>query len=549
MIRWVNILLTPTVVVVGFMAPNLLNHYHRCTSTTDTLLHPSCQYLHSSVISPSTILTLTEDSMMSRLSPDEELKEHHPDQAAEEDSTAGLDLEGLCRKLNASPKHSIRFESTPDDGVRGVYLNHAVKRGDIILSVPLSSCLTDDSVPSWMAKYLESNEDHDAFHPSGWAIRLASRWMDMKVKDAKGDLDPGYAFWLSLMPPADHLRASLPVHWLQDTIQNARCTALEVSVSSAQLARAEAIDDLADAMWNYYYHHHDQKQNGGHHHHHSYQDRASESQSVETIRTLCDEALDIVQTRSCRLERTANGGRSFGPPIRALVPIFDMINHGSAKCRGEFGANANFGLEGGGIMMDNDDVDDHARVVVRAMRDLRAGEEILIDYGASARPAWKCLLSYGFVPRYNRIPAPGETMVEEDIDDDDDDDENIAEVYMDGVRYEVGPSSIPVDMVAAAAVSIMADSGVLNGHEALDDDVALTPDVSMKLARRISDVAYHLLLEPEQDMYDDHPAATPTPFQVISNRLAAALRWSDHRVLMACAWELMDAATEETSYL
>ena len=137
-------------------------------------------------------------------------------------------------------------------------------------------------------------------------------------------------------------------------------------------------------------------------------------------------------------------------------------------------------------------------------------------------------------------------MVEDDIDDDD---ENIAEVYMDGVRYEVGPSSIPVDMVAAAAASIMADSGVFNGHEALDDDVALTPDVSMKLARRISDVAYHLLLEPEQDMYDDHPAATPTPFQVISNRLAAALRWSDHRVLMACAWELMDAATEETSYL
>jgi tetratricopeptide (TPR) repeat protein len=45
---------------------------------------------------------------------------------------------------------------------------------------------------------------------------------------------------------------------------------------------------------------------------------------------------------------------------------------------------------------------------------------------------------------------------------------------------------------------------------------ALTPEVALKIARRVSDVAYQLLLEPERDMDNGHPTATPTTFQVIS---------------------------------
>jgi hypothetical protein len=182
-------------------------------------------------------------------------------------------------------------------------------------------------------------------------------------------------------------------------------------------------------------------------------------------------------------------------------------------------------------------------LVVRATADLRAGEEVLIDYGESARPAWKCLLSYGFVPQYNRIPSPGEST-----DDDDDDDENLAEVYMDGARYEVGPSSIPVEMVAAATASMYGPPDLEMG-ELEEIEITLSPEVALRIARRLSDVAYHLLLEPERDMYDDHPAATPTPFQVMSNKLASSLRWSQHRILLACALGLREFATEANSYL
>jgi hypothetical protein len=152
------------------------------------------------------------------------------------------------------------------------------------------------------------------------------------------------------------------------------------------------------------------------------------------------------------------------------------------------------------------------------------------------------LLSYGFVPQYNRIPGPGESTA-----DDDDDDENEAEVYIDGVRYEVGASSVPVEMVAAAsALGYMPD---FRESEPEQPEISLTPEIALRLARRISDVAYQMLLEPERDMYDDHPAAVPTPFQVISNRLAASLRWSQHRVLLTCALGLGQFAADEDSFL
>ena len=42
-----------------------------------------------------------------------------------------------------------------------------------------------------------------------------------------------------------------------------------------------------------------------------------------------------------------------------------------------------------------------AKPAVRATCDIAEGEEVLIDYGDSARTAWRCLTSYGFVPEYD----------------------------------------------------------------------------------------------------------------------------------------------------
>jgi hypothetical protein len=115
---------------------------------------------------------------------------------------------------------------------------------------------------------------------------------------------------------------------------------------------------------------------------------------------LINNALDIFQTRSCRLE-SGFDGISFGPPHRrVLASGFDFINHG-ASVSWEAGANVTLAMKGG-------------ELVVRATR--RSPY-----YGDSTRPAWKCLLNYGFGPHFSRIPIPGDPPADER------DDANLAE--------------------------------------------------------------------------------------------------------------------------
>jgi hypothetical protein len=180
--------------------------------------------------------------------------------------------------------------------------------------------------------------------------------------------------------------------------------------------------------------------------------------------------------------------------VRCVVPIFDMINHSNNP-------NAEF-------LLQND------ALVVKALSSLEIGEQILIDYGASARPAAKCLASYGFIPEYSS-----------------DDDSATAEVYLDGVRYEVGPSSIPEDMVTALMID--------DPHSFLDEAV-LTPEIAIRLARRLADVSLQLLLDPVGDEQDD---ATAT--NLLSIHLAKSLRSYQHRVLNSCSLGLEDWAVEQ----
>ena len=459
-------------------------------------------------------------------------------------------LSQLYNLLQAEPKDLIRFEDEGSSGVRGMYLNHSVKNGEIILKLPLSSCLTDDRPPSWLHDEVKND-------PHRWATRLAASWADLHLKnklaaggknsdndddnndnDNSQQVDEGHAVWSSLLPDPEYLRASLPVHWPETTVLNARSTALELAVDSAFFARAEAVDDLFRGF---------QRSPYAEIFSNNDDDDSKDGMDMDmdmSMNELAHHALDMIQTRSCRLEEKHalddDDNENRVEYRRVLAPIFDFINHGSQNAA-TGSANAYFALEEEeqqSTESSSSSSNIEKYLVVRSMKDISQDEEVKMDYGGSARPAWKCLLSYGFVPEYKR------TM------DNADGGENLAEVYMKGVRYEVSDDSVPIDMVADATPLQWLedeDDQQTNDTNATPPELVLTPDIALRIAERIADAAYYLLLEPEQILDDsDSKEVPPTPFEVISKQLAASLRWSQHRILLTCAAGLTQFAKENS---
>mmetsp|Transcript_16095 Transcript_16095/g.19656 ORF Transcript_16095/g.19656 Transcript_16095/m.19656 type:complete len:538 (+) Transcript_16095:94-1707(+) len=445
-------------------------------------------------------------------------------------------LRELCQYLKVTPLESLYLGSSSGDGERGVYLNQSVRENDTLMKIPLSSCIRDDSPPTWYDTFKSSHRvdvDDDNFHynPSKWATRLAASLFALQTNT--DDNDAGYKNddvligqrkWLDMMPDEDLLHASLPVHWSEDIISYAKCTALELSVDQSYFAREETISNLISAI-------------------HESDDEMKDKVEKEQydLEKKFSNALDIVQTRSCRVERL--DGLQLCPSLRVLAPIFDFINHGSRHHYGEGSANAYFGLEG-------EDDDDDLSLVVRARRDIEKDEEVIIDYGASARPAWRCLSSYGFVPNY-RITSPDDEL------DEDEDDESVAEVFMEGGRYEVGSHSVPSEMVEAAYAALLEQKQGLRAFEEMDAEVdnsngtALTPDVALRIAKRVSDVAFQLLIDPSSSDEDQIEVKQRRENDLdpksIAEYLAASLRRSQHQVLLACAIGLRDYAARSSS--
>ena len=505
--------------------------------------------LHSSVVSP-------RRADVGRGIDDDNIDDADADcerENLEEDlRTQQEQLSELFNLLHAEPQDLLRFETEDSSGVRGLYLNRSVKSGEIVLKIPLDSLLTDDESPSWLDDGVKND-------PRRWATRLAASWIELHLKDQQLDNDDdddddatttnnnnnnidssfqegsykGHRVWSALLPDPEYLRASLPVHWPETTVLNARSTALELAVDSAYFARAEAVNDLVHGMQgcSHYLDMFSSNNNN--------RDDDNEDDEVavqKRMHQLAHHALDLVQTRSCRLEDEDGASDS----RRALAPIFDFINHGS---RNTASANAYFALEREQEQQQVPPSDIKREfLVVRSMQDISQDEEVTMDYGASARPAWKCLLSYGFVPEYKRTTTDAESGGE-----------NLAEVYMKGVRYEVADDSVPIDMVADATPTPWVDEDDSDDPES-NKNIALTPDIALRIGERIADAAFYLLLEPEQildehDESEDDPenANPPTPFEVISKQLAASLRWSQHRILLTCAAGLTHFAKEHTT--
>lgn len=465
-------------------------------------------------------------------------------------------LERMCKLFKAEPVDNIYLST---GGERGVCLNRSVRAGDAILSIPISSCFRDDEPPRWYERTAASSSaadeidggenditNYERYNPSAWAARLAASVLDMELNNGGAeeevadtainhDLKLGREIWQSMLPDKDILHASLPVHWGEEVLATSKCTALEMAVDSAYFARASAVADLSGELKQAKM---DSKDDDGdatgvdtgttEETLQRTRDDDDELDIVKDMQRICHDALDLVQTRACRVERTCDDGVQWGPPLRILAPIFDFINHGSSRTTGgEGSANASFGIENK-LMCNMQD----AKLVVRARRDIVEGEEVLIDYGDSATPAWRCLTSYGFVPEYD----PNAQVVDEEHV------ENVAELWMNGLRFEVDTQSVPFDLVEVAATQAMLedsseddDCNTSNGGE--EDGGTLTPFVARAIAKRAVDAAFNLITEPEMV---DSEQVWDSPEFVQSMSLAALLRWSQHKVLLAFAENLTE---------
>jgi len=190
------------------------------------------------------------------------------------------------------------FRATPTDllylssqtgGERGVCIYSSVEKGDVILSIPISSCFRDDEPPKWFEGDDDGGDDHDInrYNPSGWASRLAAILLDHEFSnknsaDLLDSLEIGRETWKSMLPDRNILRASLPVHWSEEFLSNTKCTALELAVDSAYFARANAVMQLQEELKQALF--------------------EEENVDDDFLRQKCGDALDIVSVRHERFE-------------------------------------------------------------------------------------------------------------------------------------------------------------------------------------------------------------------------------------------------------
>ena len=388
-------------------------------------------------------------------------------------------LQELCDGLEIATELSVGEDS---DGIRGLYVDASsddIAEGSPILTIPLSSCLRDDEPPSWFQRDAEEENSSDTYSAgSEWATRLAASLIDLRLLKPTSDQ---LSDWISMLPDATNLRASLPIHWPSDVLQSAKCQPLELAVDSAYFGRANAVMDLSEAL----------KEVG---------ESGINQYSDDKLTRLCHDALDIVQTRTCRVNLGDEEGHEV--QLRLLAPVFDLLNHGPS-------ANAGFALEA--------DADGKSVLVVRAVRAIARGEEVFISYGdSSTTPAWKCLLSYGFVPNLDIA-----------------DERNTVELVVDGARANVGADNVPFELAEAAAAAL-ADA---EGRVLKETDEIFTSEVARRIAKRAAEEASDVTSKE-----DGKISASSDENVAISISLAQALRISQRRVLESWSSSLLSFA-------
>ena len=119
---------------------------------------------------------------------------------------------------------------------------------------------------------------------------------------------------------------------------------------------------------------------------------------------------------------------------------------------------------------------------------------------------------------------------------------------------QVGPSFVPVEMVEASVIAIAEEQTSVIDQRMTDitfddfgDASLLTPDVAIPIAKRLSEVAFQLILEPGAELESEThgEAKDVAAAEVVAAELAANLRWSQFNVLLSCADAMREYASEE----
>lgn len=298
-------------------------------------------------------------------------------------SSAFRELDAI---VNTAPTKDLLDLRTAGTGAyRGVHVRQDVATGDILLRIDLNEhCICDDDfLPDWCSTATAAAPtENNTKQQQQWVVRLAAILLDAYLSPEKHKVQQ---LWFSLLPDAQQLRSSLPIHWSEEAVRSTLCRPLEMAVDSMFFTRQHAVEALWTAL------------------------REARPQQPLNVQWL-DDILDLVQTRVCQLQPQTSDGTST-TTLRCFAPVFDCINHHPLQ------ANAAFGVD-----------DSTKYLMVTAKRDIRANEEVFIHYGStSTQPAWKCLLSYGFF-----VPGP--------------DEEDLVPIDDDG-SYAVGRTGVPPELL------------------------------------------------------------------------------------------------------
>lgn len=218
---------------------------------------------------------------------------------------------------------------------RGLFASRRLEAGATVLSVPLGACALVDHGPSG-----------GAVDAAAWPIRLAAALLRERAAGPASELAP-YVRALPRTVGASPLAAE-------------RTAAELAELHYAPLERAAGRLRASVGEWHA---HLDPEEVGG-----------------ATRGELLD-AVAVVHSRVFKLR-----GAAGGPTTHLLCPLAELHNHGG-------GARANVGW----ALADRGD-GAGARLELAPTRDLEAGEEALLDYGAAVHGADHFLMCYGFVP-------------------------------------------------------------------------------------------------------------------------------------------------------
>ena len=187
-------------------------------------------------------------------------------------------------------------------GLRGLRAVADIVDGEVFLRVPLSVCLSPSPSTSSSSSLV-------------WQARLALRLIEESRLRERSHWHP---YMLALLDEATRadLRASLPVHWPDDLLDEGGDDAMSMADLVTEARRAKA---WRDDQWIAVMQQQQHRQSGN--------TALDNTGSPPVTREEFDWALDCVQTRNCRVGSSSGSNSGDDDARNVLSPFFDLMNH------------------------------------------------------------------------------------------------------------------------------------------------------------------------------------------------------------------------------